>query len=328
MPAQNYASHFEKVQAEIEGRAPARCAIAASWARSAFNHGLDPNVRLNQNVLSQSELRLEQDRLDLLLHIARPVMEQLFVAVVKTGCCVVLTNKDSVILHRLIHESDRVDLNALGARSGAIWSEKHVGTNGIGTCAVEERPVSIYKDQHFREEIIGMSCAGAPIFDVKGHIIAVLDISSARDDVHAGFAQLMSSLVINAANKIETEYFRASFNGSRITIAEACSNIGTPLLASDRDGLVIGANRAARRMFGLQNETFGTPLPRHEILTEDAPSNCLLDAERATVRRAIAFARGNATKAAKNLNVSRATFYRLLKKHDIAIRAVSNLRHN
>lgn len=89
------------------------------------------------------------------------------------------------------------------------------------------------------------------------------------------------------------------------------------MLASDRDDLVIGANRAARRMFGLQNETFEIPLPRHEILAEEAPSNGLLDAERATVRRALATARGNATQAAKDLNVSRATFYRLLKKHDI-----------
>lgn len=318
MPAQNYASHIEKVQAEIEGRAPARSAIAASWARSAFHHGLDPNLRLDQNVLSQSELKREQERLDLLLHIARPIMEQLFVSVVKTGCCVVLTNKDGVILHRLIHDVDAQEMDAIGARSGATWSEQHAGTNGIGTCAIEERPVIVHKDQHFREEIIGMSCAGAPIFDVTGQIVAVLDISNARDDMLASFAQVMYSLVINAANKIEMEHFRASFNGARIIVAEGHSNIGTPLLASDRDDLVIGANRAARRMFGLQNETFAIPLSRHEILAEDAPTNGLLDAERATVRRALASARGNATQAAKDLNISRATFYRLLKKHDIA----------
>ena len=67
MPALTYASHVEKVQAEIEGRAPARSAIAASWARSAFHHGLEPDLRLRQNVLTQSELKREQDRLDLLL---------------------------------------------------------------------------------------------------------------------------------------------------------------------------------------------------------------------------------------------------------------------
>lgn len=228
MPAQTYASHVEKVQAEIEGRAPARSAIAASWARSAFHHGLEPDLRLNQNVLTQSELKREQERLDLLLHIARPVMEQLFVAVVKTGCCVVLTNKDGVILHRLIHEVDRIDMNAVGARSGAIWSEEHAGTNGIGTCAIEERPVTIHKDQHFREEIIGMSCAGAPIFDVTGEIIAVLDISSAREDMHASFAQVMSSLVVNAANRIETEHFRAAFNGRKSLSPKAIPTSGRP----------------------------------------------------------------------------------------------------
>ena len=326
MPAPNYASHVEKVQAEIESRAPARSAIAASWARSAFHHGLEPDLRLSQYVLSQAELKREQERLDLLLHVARSIMEQLFITVMKTGCCVVLTNKDGIILHRLIHEVDRIDMNAVGARSGAIWSEKHAGTNGIGTCAIEERPITIHKDQHFREEIIGMSCAGAPIFDVNGNITAVLDVSSARDDTHDGFIQVMSSLVIDAANKIEMEYFRATYSGAKIIVAEGQSRLGTPLLASDRDDLVIGANRAARRMFGLQHETFAVPLLRHEILAEDVPTNGLLDAERATVRRALARARGNATKAAKDLKVSRATFYRLLNKHDITPFSVSTLR--
>jgi transcriptional regulator of acetoin/glycerol metabolism len=318
MSVHTYASHVDKVHAEVEGRAPARSAIAASWRRSMLHYGLEPNLRLRQDVLSEAELRREQDRLDLLLYIAKPVMEQLFTAVVKTGCCVVLTNKDSVILHRLIHDVDTQSLNSLGARSGAIWSEKHVGTNGIGTCAVEERAVLIHKDQHFREEIIGMTCAGAPIFDASGHLIAVLDISSARDDMHESFAQMTAALVVSAASKIETEYFRACFNGAKIIVAQGHSPHGTPLLASDRDDLVIGANRAARRLFGLQNETFAIPLPRHKILSEDIPPSGLLDAERATVRRALAGARGNATQAARDLGVSRATFYRLLKKHSLS----------
>ena len=59
-------------------------------------------------------------------------------------------------------------------------------------------------------------------------------------------------------------------------------------MASDRDDLVIGANRAARRMFGLQNETFDIPLPRHEILAEEAPTNGLMDAERDFMSRPLA----------------------------------------
>lgn len=317
MPAQTYASHVEKVHAEVEGRAPARSAIAASWARSMFHHGLEPDLRRSQDLLTQSELKLEQQRLDRLLHIAKPIMENLFTAVVKTGCCVMLTNKDSVVLHRLIHDVDERSLNNLGARSGAIWSEQRVGTNGVGTCAIEERPVLIHKDQHYLEENISMSCAGAPIFDALGQLIAVLDISSARDDMHDSFAQMMASLVVSAANRIEAEYFRAAFDGARIIVADGITSLGTPLLASDRDDLVIGANRAARRLFGLQNETFDIPVPRHEILAEDGPPTGLMDAERAAIRRALATARGNATVAAKHLGVSRATFYRLLKKHQL-----------
>ena len=32
---------------------------------------------------------------------------------------------------------------------GHRWSEESVGTNGIGTCLVEQRALTIHRDQHF-----------------------------------------------------------------------------------------------------------------------------------------------------------------------------------
>ena len=309
--------HSEMVNGEITGNAPAYSAITASWRRSMLHYGLTPNQQNTARQLSVSELREAKQGLDLLMHVASPIMEQLFQSVGRSGCCVVLTDMNGVILHRLINAADDASFDEWGLRTGAIWSEARQGTNGIGTCAVEERPVLIHKDQHFRYKNIGMTCMGAPIFDIHGKIMAVLDVSSARNDLDRDFAQVIASFVTDIASRIEAEFFRASFTGAQIVVADGYCPSGTPLLASDRDDLVIGANRAARRMLSLQDETFATPILRSDLLVTGHQQTGLLAAERAEVRKAIARTKGNMSAAAKDLGVSRATLYRLLNKHGL-----------
>ncbi len=309
--------HSEKVSGEIAGNSPAYSLITASWRRSMLHYGLTPNQQNTSRRLSASELRDVKQRLDLLLHVASPIMEQLFQSVGRSGCCVVLSDMNGVILHRLINAADDASFDEWGLRLGAVWSEARQGTNGIGTCAVEERPVLIHKDQHFRYKNIGMTCMGAPVFDIHGKIMAVLDVSSARTDLDRDFAQVIASFVSDIAARIEAEFFRASFAGAQIVVAEGYCPNGTPLLASDRDDLVIGANRAARRMLSLNDETFATPIPRSDLLVTPDAVTGLIAAERAELRKAVARTKGNMSAAAKDLGVSRATLYRLLKKHGL-----------
>ncbi len=309
--------HSEKVNGEIAGNAPAYSLITASWRRSMLHYGLTPNQQNTSRRLSAPELREVQQRLDLLLHVAKPIMEQLFQSVGRSGCCVILSDMNGVILHRLIHAADDASFEEWGLQSGSVWSEAKQGTNGIGTCAIEERPVLIHKDQHFRYKNIGMTCMGAPVFDVRGKIMAVLDVSSARNDLDRDFAQVIASFVADIAARIEAEFFRASFAGAQIVVADGYCPNGTPLLASDRDDLVIGANRAARRMLSLHDETFASPIPRSDLLAAPDVQTGLMAAERAEVRKAVARNKGNMSATAKDLGVSRATLYRLLKKHGL-----------
>ncbi len=313
-----FQKHAHKVHKEIAITSPAHSVIAASWRRSMLHHGITPSEKNLARRLSGRELLLAKQKLEFLLHLAKPIMEELFLTVGQTGCCVVLTDKDGVILHRLINDADEASFNAWGLNSGSIWSEDRQGTNGIGTCAIEERAVLIHKDQHYRSKNIGMTCMGAPIFDTDGAIMAVLDVSSARNDLQKEFAKVLTSLVSNTANRIETEHFRASFNEAQIVVAEGYCALGTPLLASDRDDLIIGANRAARRMLNLQRETFAIPIPHDDLITGSARSTGLQSAERAALRKAISRTKGNMTLAAKELDVSRATLYRMLKKHGLS----------
>ena len=86
------------------------------------------------------------------------------------------------------------------------------------------------------------------------------------------------------------------------------------LLALDRDDLVIGATRAARRHLGLDEAQIGR-LPANDLfdLGRKADLGALDEAQRAEMARALARSGGNVSAAARDLGIGRATFYRKAK---------------
>ncbi|MFM6854146.1 MAG: GAF domain-containing protein, partial [Sphingopyxis sp.] len=241
--------------------------IAASWCRSANHHGLEPDSELRRSLLPGAEMAMLRQQNDSLLRVARPVLDQLFTSVGRTGCCVVLSNADGIILESRATDGDRRMFEGVGLTPGARWSESTEGTNGIGTCIAEQRAVIIHRDQHFAARNIGISCMDAPVHDSAGRLVAALDVSSCRDDHSETMASLIATVVQDAARRIERDFFVHAFAGSRIVMAPD-DGAGTAMLAVDRDDIVIGASRAARLRYRLTDASFARPRTATEILGE------------------------------------------------------------
>ncbi|RMB08070.1 GAF domain-containing protein [Eilatimonas milleporae] len=305
------AVHAERVlHAARSASAAATSSVAASWSRSLNFHGLAPDDPLRQERMDAARFREACERMDRLLPIAAGVMDRLFAAVGDTGCSVVFSDADGVILDRRGAPGDDDTFAECGLWTGTTWSERTEGTNGIGTCLIEERPVIVYRDDHFHSRNTAMSCMGAPVFDHLGRLAAVLDISSCRDDLTKGVARLTAHAVADAARRIESDNFQAAFPGCRIVVAEGHGPGGAMLLAVDRDDLLVGATRKARKTLGLDDDSFRTPSPLGDVMDGAGRKSDLGDAERGEIRRALARAGGNASAAARDLGVSRATLYR------------------
>jgi transcriptional regulator of acetoin/glycerol metabolism len=162
------------------------------------------------------------------MRVATARLDHLFGLVGASGCGVLLTDCDGVILDQRCKGSDLTAFREWGLWPGANWSEASEGTNGIGTCLTEKRTVTIHRDEHFFARNTGMSCMDAPVFGADGGIIAALDVSSARVDQTEGFNRLISAMVAQTARSIETDYFRATFPKSRIVVAHTDdSDVGT-----------------------------------------------------------------------------------------------------
>ncbi len=287
--------------------------VAASWCRSAFAHGLTPDDVPLRDRLDQAALSAARAEHETMLQVAAPILDNIYRSVGRSGCAVILSDAKGVILEQRSGDGDVAAFTAAGLVEGAIWSEAEQGTNGIGTCLFEGKPVVIHRDQHFASRNVDMSCMDAPVHDPQGRLAGALDISSCRDDHGPAMAEMMAALVRDAALKIERDYFCRHYAGRRIILLSDDAATGSALLAVDRDDLVVGASRAARVRLRLTDDALSKPHPLSQLLGEDVRPS-FDDADRTVLRQALAQAGGNASRAARLLGIGRATLYRRLAR--------------
>ena len=308
------ADHPDRVRRALSDGAAARSALQASWCRSMDLHGLDPAEQGRTATLTDIEMREVCQAMEPLTCAAQSALDRLYLAVGGAGCCVLLTNGQGVAVDRRSADVDDETFRRWGLWQGAVWSEAVEGTNGIGTCLAEHRPLTIHKDQHFHTRNIRLSCSTAPVHDHLGRLAGALDVSTARADLTEGFVGLIAAAVTEAARSIEAQAFRQAFPRARIVLAGDPERSASALLAVDRHDLVVGATHAARMALGITDARIAGQLPAEDALGL-APSGAeaeLIDAERGVVRRALARSSGNVSAAARSLGGSRATLHRKL----------------
>jgi len=300
-------------------KAAGRAGFAASWRRSMIHHKIDPADMPLDARLSEAEIRARREASGLLLQIAAPVLDRLARAACDAGCTVLLSDAGGLILDERVRAGDAGDFHASNLAPGSDWSEGAQGTNGIGTCLAEGRAVTVWRDQHFRAGNTGLTCIGAPVFGAQGDLAGVIDVSSAREDMTEGYASLVALTAQDAALRIEGDLFRAAFQGARILSAGPGENApqGVMLLALNRDDLVVGATRAARKYLGINTEQIGQ-LPANDLIGQGVRGG-LQEAQRAAMARALARNGGNVSAAARDLGIGRATFYRKAKKLQLEV---------
>jgi transcriptional regulator of acetoin/glycerol metabolism len=309
------ADHADRVLKVISGADAARSALAASWRRSGRLHALDPACSMPSQRLPTARVAEARDRLGPLLRGARASLDRLFLAVGGVGCSVLLADRDGVVVERRGAPCDDSTFDRWGLWTGAVWSEKFEGTNGIGTCLAEQRAVTIDRDQHFFARNVLLSCTTGPIFDEHGDLAAAIDVSSCRADLTEGFVRLIGIAVADAARAVEAENFRLAFPDARIVLAPAGERGSASLVAVDSDDLVIGATRAARQTLGLNPQRLARPIPAADLIGQTRAGRDGVDAaERAVLNRALARAGGNVSRAAKELDLSRSTLHRKMNQ--------------
>src|SRR6202162_1248953 len=242
------AGHAEEVYSVAEGATPPLTiqAVSSSWQRSAKKHGLDPLDSKAPRILTSAELKHFREPLDKLISSAREELDELYKVVREAGYAVLLCDSSGVAVAHRGEDALASQFQYWGTWLGGVWSEDVEGTNGIGTCIAEERPVTVHKSQHFRSRHINLSCSGAPIFGIDGRLMAVLDVSAIDPGLSERAHALTGALTLNAARAIEERFFREHFcHAWIVAIAPPEEDTSGLLLAVDGHQCILGANRVA-----------------------------------------------------------------------------------
>lgn len=228
--------------------------IARSWLRCIEDYHLDPALSIAPTVLEHGRLLESRERLQQVLHIAGTEMNSLHQQLSGAGHAVLLTDARGVILNCVTAPSERKIFERAGLWLGADWSEACEGTNGIGTCLVERQSLTIHRDEHFRGRHTGLTCSASPVFDPHGELLAVLDVSSAREAVSRQSQFHTMALVNLSAKMIESCYFLRHFENHWLLRfhlqAESVGLFSEGLLAFDGEGRVCAVNQSALNLLG------------------------------------------------------------------------------
>ena len=248
--------------------------VLRSWDRCRVS-GLNPATRnFSCDGMTASQLREHCGRNRDLLASAQSVMEYVFEQIRHSGSMVILSDRDGTILHT-IGDADFVDrAGRVALAPGACWQEDRRGTNAIGTALVEAQPVEIFGAEHFAERNTFLTCSATPLFDPRGELIGVLDISGD----HRAYQSHTLGLVSMSAQIVERRLFEtAHAEALRVSFHPRVEFLGGPgegVLALSPEGRILAINTAGLRILGTRARAL---IDRHFSALFDLPMGSLVD---------------------------------------------------
>ncbi|MDY0248513.1 MAG: sigma-54-dependent Fis family transcriptional regulator [Pseudomonas sp.] len=229
--------------------------VARSWLRCLQQHNLDPAQNIPPTIIEHAYMLKRREQLQQVLEIANNEMNSLHRQLAGSGHAVLLTDASGVILNCVTNQSEKHAFEQAGLILGADWSEACEGSNGIGTCLIEQQPLTIHQNEHFNSRHIGLTCSSSPVFDPHGELLAVLDVSSTRQNVSRQSQFHTMALVNLSAKAIEGSHFLRSYQGEWLlrfhSQAEYIGQFSEALLAFDSEGRVRAVNQGALNVLGL-----------------------------------------------------------------------------
>ncbi|MGI6748815.1 MAG: sigma-54-dependent Fis family transcriptional regulator [Anaerovoracaceae bacterium] len=229
-----------------------RQVIKESWLRCK-SYGLDPYCPKVFS-LTQSELKaLKHGPFQTILETAYPFMEQLYEIVRGSGFVVMLCNHEGFLLE-LVGDQDVIeDAQNITLSCGVNWSEQYMGTTAIGVCIETGKPIQIVGSEHYLQGCHSWTCSGAPIFNDKGELKAVLNMSAQYEKVHSHTL----GMVVAAANAI-THVLKCKEIKNRLEInnhflISIMENMSDGLITINQQGKINHINNVAASLLKIRN---------------------------------------------------------------------------
>lgn len=206
--------------------------ILQSWIRSR-QYQVDPYHKKRAFVPHLEEV-LEKNRE--FINSASTIMSKLFKSIDMLNGTITLADKNGVVLYSCYQNRHNI---APSHVVGDILSEEICGTNGIGTCLASGGPIELVGAEHYSLEEHDWYCSAAPVYDDRGSIIGVFNISIPCESHH--FYQT-SGLVEAIAHSITEQIFLSNLLSEQLAIMDT---LDEGVVVLNADGVIKSINRKA-----------------------------------------------------------------------------------
>ena len=225
-------------------------AVIQSWMR-CVGASRDPHEHVEFQPVTRSRVHSTLNRNRRLLAAAECGLAELKLSLAGTGCRALLVDATGVVVQSSQLAGNMGDhlLPALD-RVGVNVAEGVIGTSAPGIVTRTGRPCMVLGGEHFFETIHPLYCAAAPIRDVTGSLVGVLDLSIERRP----FGFDAESLVSQYATAIENKLMLANADDQLVLHFHTNRTLlDTPfeaLAGINGEGQIVWMNEVARRYFG------------------------------------------------------------------------------
>jgi transcriptional regulator of acetoin/glycerol metabolism len=254
------AEHVNRVRSVVQSRHSSDRVgnanrITQSWIRCLDEYRLDPGTCAEPEVVTSAELRERQEALADIQAVAKVEMANLYQQLAGSGYAIMLTDREGVLLNYFGDPAFTHAASKTGLMPGAVWSERAQGTNGMGTCLFERRPLTVHQDEHYLCRNTGLSCAAAPIFDHEGELVGVLDASGESGLAQQHTLALVSMSVQMIENRVFLHQFRDDFILRFHNRPEFVGTLSEGAIALSVTGKVLAATRCAMFQLGFHDRS-------------------------------------------------------------------------
>jgi len=246
------AGWWERFRRGLSRPGPGAEPVWERWTRSrtlgAPHDDVDPELGLVRG----AALREHQERLDPLFHVVRDLFGESARAAGDHDFTLLLADPEGVVVHAGGGGEFASYARQVRLIEGAHWSEATRGTNAIGTALAEGRSIAVRGAAHYARSFHELVCYAAPVRDIEGNVVAVLDATSVlgRADPTVGALVSAAALAMEASWKARA-WARAGAQAVGL-VERTLDRVTDAAVLVEAPGRIVRCNPAARVVLSLR----------------------------------------------------------------------------
>ncbi len=243
-------------------------AVLQSWQRciARLNPNARPRHKNSDGLAFASVLKAQAN----LIGLTRPFIEDIYQFIEHSDAAILLTDGSARVINMLGDHSMISAVAQSGCGLGSYWSEGSVGTTAFGLVLSEGQSMQVVGAEHFLAAKHHWTTSAAPIYDIRGRIIALLGIITPASVYSSHTLGLVMSAARAIGNQIQADWMLSEANQRLAEVNALIGSISEGVLALSEEGDITHMNDTAAEMLQFSpSPAVGRPL--NELIRVPAP---------------------------------------------------------